>query len=179
MRHLETFRDIFSLGNAGHLLFAFNGIFSQDTIVNLAEAVRNEVAALSNPSIGRRAFSVFVEMAQNVLHYSLERTDTGQGRGRFLLMQSGESFLLLTCNIIDPAKMDYLKQRVNEINRMGTPELKSSYLLMRRQKVERSNGGAGLGLLDIARRSGHPLGIGFLTEGEGKLRFYLRSEICK
>jgi hypothetical protein len=68
---------------------------------------------------------------------------------------------------------------VNEINRMGAPELKSSYLLKRRQKVEKSNGGAGLGLMDIARRSGQPLGIGFLTEGEGKLRFYLRSEICK
>ncbi len=175
MRHLETFRDIFSPGSFGELILAFNGDFNQDIIVSLGEAVRSEVSATSNASLAKRAFTVFVEMAQNVLHYSLERGMAGQGKGRFLLLQASDGFHLITCNLIDPAQMDYLKRRVGEINRMGSGELKSSYLSKRRQRVPETNGGAGLGLMDIARRSGKPLGIGFLAEGEGKLRFYLRT----
>lgn len=177
MRHLEVFRNIFSIGSNGQLLLAFNGDFSQDVIVNLGELVRNEVIVVSNAALSKRAFTVFVEMAQNVLHYSLERGVAGQGRGRFLLVQASDGFHLLTCNLIDAAQMDHLKQRVSEINRMGPAELKSSYLSKRRQVIPESNGGAGLGLMDIARRSGKPIGIGFLTEGEGKLRFYLRTII--
>lgn len=177
MRHLEVFHNIFSPGSNGQLLLAFNGDFSQDVIVSLGEVVRSEVAAGSNSVLAKRAFTVFVEMAQNVLHYSLERGAGGKGKGRFILLRGSDGFHLLTCNIIDAARMDYLRQRVGEINRMGPSELKSSYLSKRRQLIPEANGGAGLGLMDIARRSGKPLGIGFMTEGEGKLRFYLRSII--
>ncbi|MBW6497326.1 MAG: SiaB family protein kinase [Bacteroidales bacterium] len=177
MRHLETFRDIFNQGSNGQLILAFNGDFNQDTIVSLGEVVRNEVSATSNAALARRAFTVFVEMAQNILHYSLERGIAGQGRGRFLLLQASDGFHLLTFNLISTDQMDYLKRRIGEINRMGPDELKSSYLSKRRQRVPEKKGGAGLGLMDIARRSGMPLGIGFLAEGEGKLRFYLRTII--
>ncbi|MEE4176649.1 MAG: SiaB family protein kinase [Bacteroides sp.] len=179
MRHLETFREVFSQGAAGQLLLAFNGAFTQENIVNLASAVRNEVENLSDPVTGKRAFSIFVEMAQNVLHYSQTKGSTGKGAGRFLLFQNPEGFHLLTVNLIDPSQMDYLKRRIAEINRMGTSELRSIYLTRRRQKDTNGTGGAGLGLMDISRRSGSPLGIGFLPEGQGRLSFYLRATLNK
>lgn len=179
MRHLEKLREVFSDGAAGQLLMAFNGAFTQDNIVHLASAVRNEVEDLSDPATGRRAFSIFVEMAQNVLHYSHARASSGKGKGRFLLFKTPEGFQMVTVNMIDPTQMDHLKQRIAEINRLGASELKSIYLNRRRQKITNGNGGAGLGLMDISRRSGSPLGIGFLPEGHGKLSFYLRAALFK
>ena len=179
MRHLETFREVFSPGSAGELLLAFNGAFTQENIVLLAGNVRNEVERLCNPGMGKRAFSIFIEMAQNVLHYSQDRGPAGKGRGRFLLLQNPEGFQFLTVNLIDPSQMDYLKQRVAELNRMGADELRSIYMTRRRQKISNANGGAGLGLMDISRRSAGPLGIGFLPEGQGRLSFYLRATLCR
>lgn len=161
------------------MLLAFQGAFSQENIVLLAGTVRNEVESRGDPAAGKRAFSIFVEMAQNVLHYSQDRGPSGKGMGRFLLFQIPEGFQMLTVNPIEPSQMDFLKQRVSEINRMGAAELKSIYLTRRRQKLTSSNGGAGLGLMDISRRSGSPLGIGFLPEGQGKLSFFLRATLCK
>ena len=159
------------------MLLAFSGSFTQESIVHLAAAVRNEVESRCEIQVGKRAFIIFIEMAQNVMHYSMDRTAAGKGQGRFMLYQSPGGFQLITVNLIDPSQMDTLKQRVADVNRMSPEELRAVYITRRRQKISNISGGAGLGLIDISRRTGSPLGIGFLPEGQGRLSFFLRANL--
>lgn len=176
MRHLDSYRDLFSQVNQnGRLLLAFEGSFSQLNIVNLAENVRNLVCERKGQAIARKAFSIFVEMAQNIMRYSSELNQDREGKGQFLLFNNNDSFYFIASNLIEPFQMDFLKNKISEVNRQSPEELKASYLVRQRQKSEKLSQSAGLGLLYIARRSGHPLGHGFLPEGEGKLRFFLRA----
>jgi len=177
MRHLEAIREMFSPAPLGQLLIAFNGTFSQSNIVNLGENIRSQVSESSNTNVARRAFSIFIEMSQNVMRYSFERNRNDLGKGRFLLFLQNDSFHLIACNLIEPKQMDFLKQKISEVNRLSPEELKFSYLVGQRQKLNKESGSAGLGLLDMIRRSGKPLGIGFLTEGEGRLRFFIRAVV--
>lgn len=175
MRHLDVYKELFSTSALGRLLIAFDGSFSQSNIISLGESIRNEIGERKNLKAARRAFNIYVEMSQNVRLYSLERNHNNQGRGQFLLFSNKDAFHLITCNLVEAGQMDSLKQKINEVNRLSPEELKSSYLVRQRQKTNKVKGCAGLGFLNMVRRSGYPLGIGFLAEGEGKLRFILRA----
>ncbi len=174
MRQLQTYKELFSHALHGRLLIAFEGNFSQAVISNLAESVRNLVCQIKGKALARKAFGIFVEMSQNIMRYSSERNADNHGKGQFLLFFNNDAFYFILSNLVDPAQMDFLMKKISEVNRQNPEELKASYIVRQRQKSDRASNSPGLGLLFIVRRSGHPLGIGFLPEGEGKLRFYLR-----
>lgn len=174
MRQLQAYRDLFSNAMHGKLLIAFEGHFSSSAISNIAESVRHLVCTIGGKALARKAFGIFVELAQNISRYSADRNAGHEGKGQFLFFLKNDSFYFISSNLIDPVQMDFLKRKISEVNRQSPEELKASYIVRQRQKNDRANQSAGLGLLYIVRRSGHPLGSGFLPEGEGKLRFFLR-----
>jgi hypothetical protein len=178
MRQLEELRRFFSPISGTETILAFQGTFSQDVIVSLGEILNNELAAFSAPAAVNRAFGIFVEMAQNVLHYSIERKVTVSGGtagvGSIIVARTPKHLVIMTSNLIAPERMPAIKRRFKEINQMEPQELRNTYQIKRRNQYHEDSFGAGLGLLDIARRSGHQLGHGFLPEGKEQLRFFFR-----
>jgi hypothetical protein len=56
--------------NKSRILMTFKGAISQELLVELGSLVRNQ---LQHDDKIQRIFAVFVEMAQNILHYSAEK----------------------------------------------------------------------------------------------------------
>ena len=60
-------------------------------------------------------------------------------------------------NFVDNKKVPYLKDKIDKINSLSEDELKEMYkFILNHQKLS-AKGGGGLGLLDMARKTGNKL----------------------
>lgn len=177
MRQLEDLKRFFAPSPGLKVILAFEGAFSQQMIISLGELLKNELSHSFPDVLVNRTFGVFVEMAQNVMHYSHQKTQNGNpgvSEGSILLGRTPNNLVVFTTNLISINEMADINRRFKEINQMKPEELKNVYLIKCRQQYQKEGPGAGLGLLEIARRSASPLGIGFLPEGKGRMRFFFR-----
>lgn len=178
MRQLEELRRFFTPVPGMEVLVSFQGCFSQDLVVSLGELIREEIGRSYSPLMVNKVFGIYVEMAQNIMYYSLERKngspDLQPGKGNLILARLPQKLLLVTSNLVSTEGMSELTRRFKEINQMSQEEIKNIYLIKGRRLFGKDSAGAGLGLLEIARRSENPLSCGFLPEGKGKVRFFFR-----
>jgi len=145
---------------SGDVILAFNGVMSQETLVGLGEVLRNEMHQYFPLNIVNRVFAVFIEMSQNVMHYSYSRADSNGkqiGKGSTFVFASANSYTLTTVNIVNEKQKQALESKLSFINNLKDEEIKGHYLKKRKQAAEGDSKGAGLGLIDMARRTRHPL----------------------
>ena len=164
----------------GSTMIAFNGVMSQDVIVGLGEVLRSELHHFHPLTIVNRIFAIYVEMTQNILHYSNSKADSNGkeiGLGSVLVFNTPDGYNLVTVNQVNENQKLLLTKKCELINSMNEDELKDHYLQKRRQSAESDSKGAGLGFIDIARRSGQPIVYSFEGVGESNFNFYLSSKI--
>ncbi|GEM_PF-101254 len=162
------------------LIFAFNGVITQDLIVSLGETIKGELILYSRPQIVNRVFAVFVEMAQNVMHYSDEKfycQNNSYGKGLLILVKTSDGFEVITSNKVTEIQKIWLKDHIKTMNNLNTEELKEFYLKTRRTKKFTDTKGAGLGIIDIARRSEKPLSAKFDNVNNSKYLYKLKAII--
>lgn len=146
------------------VILTFKGAMSQETLVELGDllAVPDADSECPSPSVVRKLFAILVEMAQNIFRYSSERAflksaQREVGIGLLVLKQTEQAYTLAGANRMAIAKIATLTERCNHINALSPAELRKHFNEERRKERDPGQQGAGLGLIDIARRSGHPL----------------------
>src|SRR5438874_247118 len=105
---------------------AFKGAISQDVLVELGTVVKN---TLGFDTKFKRLFAIFVEMTQNVLHYSAEKESlksTGEsvGVGVVTVMETVDCFRISSGNLIEKNQAQQLSARCEYINSLNNEELK-------------------------------------------------------
>ncbi len=136
-----------------NVLLEFNGALSQDLLVRIGDVIVKKVSA---GKLIKTIFSVFVELAQNIMHYSAEKERIkGKeiGVGIILFSEDEKWFNIFSGNKIENTKVNKLTDHLNNINSMKEPELKKFYKKRLRDVKESDSKGAGLGLIDIVRKS--------------------------
>jgi len=68
-----------------------------------------------------------------------------------------ERYRISTGNFVTHDKVDVLKNKIDKINSMGKEELKDMYKFILNHQRLSEKGGGGLGLVDIARKTGNKL----------------------
>ena len=146
--------------DASGMMMCFNGPFSHSIIEEIGTALRNHLAA---ENIARAAvldvFAVYIELAQNVRNY-LTLRGLGQGEPSasiITIARWGEGYAISSGNMILKEDAAPLCARIDAINSMTPEELKRNYKEQMRRDVQPDALGAGLGLLEIARRSSAPM----------------------
>lgn len=79
----DKYGSFFNLARQHQVIFYYVGYFSQHIVAAMADAVKLqlEVAGVA-PATRRKLFSSFVEMAQNIIHYSADSlTPASQNNG--------------------------------------------------------------------------------------------------
>ncbi len=154
MKRGELFGFYNRIINKFNILLLFKGALSQEILIEMGDLINNHASDF--PDKIRRCFSVFVEMAQNIMNYSAEREQI-EGRefgvGIILFMEEPEYYSILAGNKIDKTRIKEITDRLELINKSDELELKKMYKTQRRMPREDDSKGAGLGLIDIARKS--------------------------
>lgn len=142
--------------NKENILLIQKGDFSQDTILPVLNVIEQNFT--NEPGELRKnagVYHVLVELLQNISKHSLKISNRNEGI--FTISQTDTGFVITAGNYIDSAKVNDFKNRLNTVQELNKEELKQLYLDELTQGKGSEAGGAGIGLIDIARESTEPV----------------------
>jgi hypothetical protein len=151
--------DLYDLRNEfdkSGIMMCFNGPFSHSIIEETGKAMRNHLVA---ENIAQAAvldvFAVYIELAQNVRNYlSVRSISPLEAMSSIIaIAKQGEKYAVSSGNMILNSDGDVLLTRINEINSMTPEEQKRRYREVLRRDTVPGALGAGLGFLEIAKRT--------------------------
>ncbi len=171
-------------GLADDLIFCYAGYFSQNIINAIGDAVRLRMQqSEASSSVRRKIFSTFIEMAQNIVHYSSDTlTPPDQATlemraGSVMVTHSDGRFYILCANPVDAEFAEQLKPLLDPLRVMTSEQIKNAYRQTLRSDCAENSKGSGLGFLTIAKDSSAPLEYGFTPTVHGMLMFTLKATI--
>lgn len=170
----ELFKDI----QKDDLEYMYRGEFSgnlTESILGLAEA--NIEKSPSRSLIKKRVYFIMVEGLQNITRHQDTTGADYYEPGIFIIQKKGARYYITTGNLIKSASVEPLKERLERINSMEKKELTQYYKKVLLEGGISDKGGAGLGLIEMARKSGNKLLYRFKTLNNDYSYFYFQTSI--
>ena len=138
--------------------------------------MRNE----ANP-VRKKVFNVMVESLQNISKHAecMEKKDANYRKGILLISEDDITYNITTGNVIKTNQSKPISDKIDYINSKNKEELRE--LFKERLSTGRISikGGAGLGFIDIAKKSGNKLEYHFEKINDEYLFFIFNSRISK
>jgi len=160
------------------VLITFSGSFSQGVVEELGTAVRKYLESFDSKTPPMMdVFSVYIEAAQNVRNYSERRLAAGGSptdleSNIVAISRRAEQYTIYAGNLIDAGDVAELTAKLDRLAGMDKAALRVLYKEQMR-KERPATGGAGLGLIEMARRASAPLRYAFTPTVDGKSFFSL------
>ncbi|MFY0991500.1 biofilm regulation protein kinase SiaB [Halomonas sp. C05BenzN] len=143
------------------IMLCFNGPISRSLIEEIGNALRNYLNGQpTSPSSAMDVFAVYIEMTQNIRHYARTREYSDkQATATIAVARDDEGHYLVSAgNLVEMADGRRLVEIIEGLAGLDAVALKQAYKQqLRRPRDETLPSGAGLGLLDMARKSSRPL----------------------
>ncbi len=133
-------------------------------------------------SVQKKVFHVMVECLQNISKHAEQKSEvlnSKEGRGIFMISKGQDEYHVTTGNTIPTKRIEGLKTLLENINSLDKVGLKKLYKQQIREGRLSEKGGAGLGFIDIAKKTGRKLDYHFLTIDENESFFVLTSTISR
>lgn len=162
------------------IIMAYSGTFDQTIIKSILKYVEGKLDDEGvDELIKRRVFNVMVEMLQNISkHQFCHNSDSL--KPIFVLSQTETHYSLQTGNFINIEVIDPVREKIDKINGMNETELKAYYKEKRLASRISEVGGAGLGFIDMARKTNNPLDYDFLEIDSTTFKFFtLKTKLNK
>ena len=96
-----------------------------------------------------------------------------------MIAKTSEAYIITTGNYMISSDVPSLKDKLDLVNSMDKAELKAYYKLVLSEGTMSSKGTAGLGMIDIARKSGEKLDYNFLSINDKTSFFSLAVKITE
>ena len=181
----QQWNDFYKYAARRDVIFYYVGYFSQTIIAAMAEAVKLRVEHAGAVALTRRKlFSSFIEMAQNIVHYSADsydkngHTEPSIRHGAVFISLTDERYYLHCANPVNAVVAEKLREKLEHLRSLTIDEIKLEYKEMLRSETPPDSKGAGLGFLTMARDASAPLEFEFSPPTEdGTSMFYLRATI--
>lgn len=131
----------------------YEGDFSESPTVNIINIVEENFAHTIHKGLLKRFIYLIIESLQNIERYSAHAASS---KDFSLIFSDGNSLYIITQNLIHNQQVENLQNRLEEISSKNEAELTDIYKsrLVNESKTEK---GAGLGLIEIARKSKNKL----------------------
>ena len=130
--------------------------------------------------VQRTVFHVMVECLQNISRHADEcesEESLYSGKGLFMVSNTREAYCVTTGNAIMNHKIEELKKMLEQVNQLKNEELKDLYMKQMKEGRISTKGGAGLGFIDIRRKTDQKLDYHFLPMTENVSFFLLTTLI--
>ena len=172
--------DWYTAHRKDEIIMEYKGEFTPELISNLLDVSESKLDEVATPSkIRKKIYNSLVEGLQNLFHHSCKEDIDKQGVvfGATLLLKAGESFKLILGNYTESSNERFLTDRIEQINSLSKDELKQLYKMILNNKEFSEKGGGGLGMIDIARKTGSKYEYNFYRVDDGYIFFELMINI--
>ena len=159
--------DIYEKMERNNIILSFKGTVTSELLSSILQIMENKLEnADESPKIKKKVFNVLVECLQNLYHHideSPDAVDSGVPikSAIFMIGKLNDHYFITTGNFILSQNVQGLKDKLDTINAMDKEQLKEYYKSVLNNGVMSEKGGGGLGMIDIARKSGQKLEYNF------------------
>jgi len=179
-KELFDFRNVIQ---SQGIIFCYSGYITEPVLTGIGEALKQKLyLEEADKTTMRNIFAIFVEQMQNVIRYSAEKEppeatdDIHELRYGILNIGMENDKFFVTCgNKIQRTDVARLSGRLSDLQKMSPDELKTLYKEKLRGPTEETSKGAGVGFIEIARRSSEIIDFGFLDVDDDHAFFALKA----
>lgn len=144
-----------------HLMFVYRGVITNENSVPLLMLLEKEMENSEFGFVGRKRLFMFVlESLQNVSRHSDHHKYADMSLVVYSKTESG--YTVTTGNVLPSVRINDLRDKLDEINNLQTEEIRNVYRQMLSAAEFSDKGGAGLGLIEMAKKTGNKLDYDFV-----------------
>lgn len=163
--------------NQDRNLLCFNGPISRSLIEEFGNALKNYLETdQTRPAEAMDVFSAYIEVTQNIRHYVLERGYNEADSAATVVIARNETgnYVVSAGNLVDKQDGERLVERIRYLATLDKAQLKAVWKeQLRKPREPGAASGAGLGLIEITRRSAQPPEASLGQHGDGRAFFSL------
>jgi len=171
--------NYFSDISGGDIILYYKGNVDSDVINHVLDTVEDKMVEVDEQSrLRKKVYNVLVESLQNLYHHVDRVPDdfedqTAEKYGLLAVKRVGNGYKIVTGNFVRSENVEKLEEKIKRINRSSHEEIKELYkFILNHQRIS-AKGGGGLGLVDIARKTGNKLDYVFKEYNDQFSFFYL------
>lgn len=173
---MDVARQIREKMTKDRLMFVYRGVITNENSVPLLMLLEKEMEQSEFSYVGRKRLFMFVlESLQNVSRHG--DSDDAANMSIVVYSKTDSGYSVSTGNVISTDNIPGLKQRLDEINSLNVDEIRSVYRQMLSNSKFSSKGGAGLGLIEMAKKTGNKLDYDFINLEGDKSYFILNKTV--
>ncbi len=167
------------------VIFCYSGYVTEPVLSGIGGALKQKLLLEdADTNTMRNVFAIFVEQMQNIVRYSAEWEGRGSEGDRteirygVLAIGMEDSKFFVSCgNKILVKDVERLKSRLSVLQTMDKNSIKTLYKEKLRGPTEETSKGAGLGFIEIARRSTEIIDFSFMELDEKFAFFALKAYV--
>ncbi|MDP3567286.1 SiaB family protein kinase [Sediminibacterium sp.] len=175
-----TIAELFNILNNFQLNYAYSGDFTNDLterILSLAET--NMEVESESLKMKKKVYFIIVESLQNITRHQGVSKSNGLMDGFFSIHKFSGGYLIGSGNTIENKNIESLSQKLEKVNSLNAEELKEYQKSVLSAGDFSEKGGAGLGLIEIVRKSGNKLSYDFINVDSQNSYFYFQAKITE
>lgn len=169
------------MATAQNCFLSYNGILSEETLDQFGQKLRQYMCGIPLPPKQQlRAFSLYVEIMQNIIRYGSEvvhltaPNGNDPSYGMLAISHENDAISIVSGNYVTHQQAELLRQRLDMLSALTSDELRQLFMKTIRQPLATSSKGANLGLIQIMRRSSSPPQYLFDPAENGAMFFTIR-----
>ncbi len=160
------------------VLLSYSGKGSDELISNMIELAKDKLDRIeSNVTVKKRVIHIIIEILQNIYHHQAEFSLVDYQSFVFYMIQKEEAYILVSGNYIPSDKTQLISDWIEHFSTLSSIELKKAYRRQLTNGAFTRRGGAGLGLLDIIRRSNGNVNYRVIPADKGHSFFLMEVKI--
>ncbi|MFT5244659.1 MAG: hypothetical protein ACI8QQ_002603 [Psychroserpens sp.] len=169
--------NIFHAMTKDNVVYAYHGDFNYAVVNTLLVDIKKELHKNTDDiRSAKKTYKVLVECLENIHKHSSRRNEISgeNNEGIFVLIRDPKGYVVAIGNSIEDNEVAQLKAHLDEINDLDAESLKAKYKESLKQSRISDKGGAGMGMIDIAMKSGNILDYTFNDYKENRQFFSLK-----
>lgn len=158
------------------LMFVYRGVVTDENSVPLLMLLEKEMENSEFGFVGRKRLFMFVlESLQNVSKHSEQSQYADMSLVVYSKTNSG--YTVTTGNVLPSSHINDLKSKLEEINNLQPDEIRKVYRQMLSTSEFSNKGGAGLGLIEMAKKTGNKIDYDFVDLDDNFSYFILSKTV--
>ncbi|NQZ76969.1 MAG: hypothetical protein HRT61_12840 [Ekhidna sp.] len=188
LKHLKTIIKFKKMMTESDVNIVYLGNVTQTTIEGVTEMISEDLSVRNESrKVTKRVYHVMMESLQNICKHADSQTDTESNslesglvkQGIFLIGHNDTEYFITTGNNIEISSAAALREILDEINSQDADGIRQMYKHAMLNSDIGETGGAGLGFIDMAKKTGTKYEYYFEPDNETSCFFILTMRIAK
>ncbi len=174
---VATSVDLFQSLKQDDLCFAYSGSFFDSMTHKIIDLTSHNIDSSGNFVKFKNKISfLMAECYQNIVRHGISTSQgisANEATSAFFARSRGNSFFITSANTVTNNNIADIQEKLDRVNSLNTDELR----ILQKQVLAKGKlsekGGAGLGIIEMARRTGQKIEYCFVNINDSSSMFYL------